>query len=362
MKSRISVLFFGLIFFFYACTLPNSPQQTPQNPNSPNKQPPLVWAPQNATHTPTPFMPMAPTPGGPNNPNPNAPSSVGPNSTPLANTWGSYPGPSVPPGTAIPTPMGIFSQPAGQTNILLMGSDQRPFDGGFRTDVLLLVTINTELNSVNLTSFPRDLYVYLPGWTMERINTAQARGGFELTAQMFEYNFGVRPDHWALINFNGFLSIIDALGGISVQVKKTLTDHRDGYGDYTVYAGDVYMDGDLALWYVRARYTTSDFDRTRRQQEVLQAIFYRLISLNAIANATELYRQYNQTVLTNMTLDDILPFIPIATLLADGEGINKFVIGSENVINWTNPYNGANVSLPKGEDIRNIMHQALNIP
>ncbi|NIR66240.1 MAG: LytR family transcriptional regulator, partial [candidate division Zixibacteria bacterium] len=72
---------------------------------------------------------------------------------------------------------------------------------------------------------------------------------------------------------------IDSLGGIDVEAQYTLTDHRDGYGTFTVYAGTTHMDGDTALWYVRSRKTSSDFDRARRQQEVLKAIFLRLLSL-----------------------------------------------------------------------------------
>lgn len=257
--------------------------------------------------------------------------------------------------------MGIFNQPEGQTNILLMGSDQRPNDGGFRTDALLLVTLNNDLGMVNITSFPRDLYVYIPGWGMDRINTAQVRGGFQLTAQTFEYNFGVRPDHWALVNFSGFTTIIDALGGINVQVGKQLTDKRGDYGYYTVYPGSVHMDGETALWYVRARKTTSDFDRTRREQEVILAIFRRLISLNALQNAGTLYEQYKQTVSTDMRLLDVIPLLPLAAEVAANNQINRYAVGPDDVTGWqTNA--GAQVLLPNQAAIREIMEQALNVP
>ncbi|MFQ5615056.1 MAG: LCP family protein, partial [Anaerolineales bacterium] len=75
-----------------------------------------------------------------------------------------------------------------------MGSDQRPGEGGFRTDTILLLTLNPGQGIVNITSFPRDLYVYIPGWTMQRINTAPQHGGFELMAATFGYNLGVHPD------------------------------------------------------------------------------------------------------------------------------------------------------------------------
>jgi LCP family protein required for cell wall assembly len=242
-----------------------------------------------------------------------------------------------------------------------MGSDQRHNDGGFRTDALLLVTINFDLNTVNLTSFPRDLYVYLPGRTMDRINTAQFKGGFNLTAETFEYNFGVRPDHYALIKFDGFMNLINTLGGINVQVAHQLTDQRDGYGNYTVYPGLVPMDGETTLWYVRARYTTSDFDRIKRHQEVLQAIFYRLLSFDLIEKIPELFEQFQYTIQTDMNLEDLLELIPLATIFAEGDRINHYVISRQHVTSWLT-YSGAQVLLPNREAIQAIMKNALNIP
>jgi LCP family protein required for cell wall assembly len=243
-----------------------------------------------------------------------------------------------------------------------MGSDQRPYEGGYRTDVLLLLTLNPDKGTATLTSFPRDLYVYIPGWTMERINTAQARGGFQLTAQMFEYNFGVRPDYWVMINFNGFVSVINSLGGIDIHASQTLTDTRDGYDYYTVPAGTFHMDGDTALWYVRSRGTSSDFDRTRRAQEVIQAIFFRVISLDGVARAPELYGQYQSAMITDMTIEDILPLLPLATQLATGNNIIRYAIGSSHVTPWINPYNGAQVLLPNRAAVLDIMKQALGVP
>lgn len=319
----------------------------------------IIYNPANPTITPTPFQPIPPTPAF-------IPTQYArPGLSPTLNTsqtWGSYPGPSVNPPLAIPSPVGIIDQPENQINILIMGSDQRPYEGGYRTDVLLLLTLNPDNGTATLTSFPRDLFVYIPGWTMERINTAQARGGFELTAQTFEYNFGVRPDYWVLINFTGFILLINSLGGIDVLASQTLTDTRDGYGYYTVPAGSIHMDGDTALWYARSRGSSSDFDRTRRAQEIIQAIFFRVISLDGVARAPELYQQYDSTMTTNLTLENILPLLPLATQLAASSNIIRYAIGSSHVTPWVNPYNGAQVLLPNREAILDIMKQALGAP
>jgi LCP family protein required for cell wall assembly len=276
-------------------------------------------------------------------------------------SFGGFPEPSADSDIAIPEPMTPFPKPEGQINILLMGSDQRPNDGGFRTDVLLLVSLNRDSGTATLTSFPRDLYVYQPGWRMDRINSAQARGGFALTEMTFAYNFGVEIDHWVLVNFGGFQSIVDALGGVTVNVGQALTDHREGYKDFSVPAGSMPMDGETALWYVRSRGTSSDFDRLRRQQEVLQAIFYRLLSLNAISSAPQLYEQYKQTVSTDLGIGDILPLLPLASQLGDSSQINRYVIGP-NDIDFYRTSGGSSVLIPKRAALTSILGQALGAP
>jgi LCP family protein required for cell wall assembly len=203
--------------------------------------------------------------------------------------------------------------------------------------------------------------VYIPGYTVQRINTAFAFGDFESLALTFEYNFGVHPNHYVMINFWSFVDIVDSLGGITVDVGLTLTDHRDGYGNYTVPAGSVHMDGQTVLWYVRARYTTSDFDRGRRQQEVLEAIGNRLLSLNALTRVPELYDIYRNNVTTDLSVDDVVSLLPLATKLSDTSRIHRYAIGPQQVYNWTN-YSGAMVLVPVREAVLAVMQQALNNP
>jgi LCP family protein required for cell wall assembly len=321
-------------------------------------------APADATATPTPFQPLPPTPAyfpiGVLTPAANPTS--GPDATnPVPKSWSDYPGPIVWPDIDIPTPVGLLPQPEGQTNILLLGSDQRPDTGGFRTDTILLVTLNPALGIANVTTVPRDLYVYIPGWTVQRINTAFIWGGFDALALTFEYNLGVRPDHYVLINHWSFSQAIDSLGGIDVNVAITHTDHRDKYGNYTVPAGIVHMDGATALWYVRSRYSTNDFDRGRRQQEVLQAIFVRMLSLDAISRAPELYNIYRESVTTDLTIDDVTPLLPLAAQLSDTSRIHRYAISPQQVVNWVNT-SGAQVLLPIREAVIEVMKQALNSP
>lgn len=319
----------------------------------------LVGAPADATSTPTAFQPLAPTPG-PRLPQTsektNAIRVVSVRITPVANPFPDD-DPALDPNLK---QMGLFQQPENQMNIVLLGSDQRPDDVSFRTDVVMLATVNRDEKTVNLTSFPRDLYVYQPGVTSDKINTTFQNGGFEVLSKMFEYNFGVVPEYYALINFNGFVQLIDIIGGIDVDVAVKLRDHRDKHGTYVVKPGVNHMDGETALWYVRSRKTTSDYDRARRQQEVIQALVKKMLSLdNLVSNTPKIYKQLGKTIETNMGLNQMLGLIPTALQFNNPDAFGRYVVDDSMVTEWIDPY-GSLVLLPHQDDIGELIRQALN--
>ena len=302
-----------------------------------------------ASATPTPFMPVPPTPTY----IPTAFPTPIPTATP-------EPPPTPRPTKDFPSSDEIdYSQE--QVNILLLGSDQRPGEIGFRTDTIILLSINTRTKKVSMTSFPRDLYVYIPGWVYQRINTAMYYGGFATLAETLEYNFDVSVDHYILIGLDAFIQTIDSLGGIDVQVGQTLSDHRTAFGYYTVKAGTVHMDGSTALWYARSRYTTSDFDRTRRQQEVISAIARRMLSLDGLQKADELYDIYHKNVSSDLRWVNLAPLVPLAAEIGNPDTIQQYYIGPGQVIPWTTP-GGAMVLLPQEAAIRAVLQQAVGVP
>ncbi len=315
--------------------------------------------------TPTPFQPIPPTPMDKSQVTPaDTASQVTPGITITSTAtpaWGDYAGPSVWPDIDIPAPLGILPHPDGQVNILLLGSDQRPDDYGFRTDTIQLLTINPQEGSVKLTSFPRDLYIYIPGDTIQRINTAMGWGGFEALATAMEYNFGVRPDYYVLTNFWSFKEVVDSIGGITVYSSRDMCDQRDGYESYCVYAGSTWMDGETALWYVRSRHSTGDIDRGRRQQEVLQAMFDELVSLDGLARAPELYQIYQQNVTTNLDFSVLSSLLPIASHLGNAQAVERYTIGDAQVYDWTTTQ-GAMVLIPIREAVMDVMRQAISQP
>lgn len=317
---------------------------------SANKSPNLAYqyamqtrqAMEESAPTPTPFQPVADNPGNP----------VG------------TPEPGSDPETE-PTPTTrVLKKPEGQVNIILLGSDARPDEGGFRTDIIVWVSLNPKDKYVSAVSFPRDLYVNIPGYGENRINVAFPRGGFDLLADTFEENFGVRPDHYLMVDFNGFKSVINNLGGITVQTQQGLSDtcakwiNSSGY--CSVGPGPVHMNGELALWYARSRYSTNDIDRARRAQEVIEAIFNRLMSFDVILKAPDLYNAYINYVDTNIKLSDVLGLLPLANEIYKNDDIRSYVIGYDHAYDWVT-WQGAQVLVPDYDRIMDLMIEALSL-
>lgn len=252
--------------------------------------------------------------------------------------------------------------PDRQVTIMLLGSDQRDTWPVGRTDTMILVTIDTKENTVNVTSFPRDLYVYIPGWKEQRLNAAFPHGGFECLQETLAYNFGFTPDFYILVNFWAFEYFVDDLGGFYINVPRTVCDDKWGGGEsHCVYPGTKHMNGKEALWYVRSRETTSDFDRNYRQQLVLEALLDRMLALKTLTRIPQLFRNYSRHVTMNLDLGTILSLIPTAAKLSDKSLITQYFIDRSAVQSWVTP-TGAQVLLPNFEAIRIILEAALNSP
>jgi LCP family protein required for cell wall assembly len=223
----------------------------------------------------------------------------------------------------------------------------------------MYVSFNPETETVTMISFPRDLYVFIPGWKVWRINGAWNQGGEEMLAQTFLYNFGLEVDQYILVDFTGFTGIINSVGGIDVSVGNSFVDECRGI-EWSYLAGKTYhMDGDEALCYVRMRAATSDFARKERQAEIIVALFKKIGSLTGFRNVDELYSQYTQSVESDIGLTQVVNFAPIAVkLLKDDWRIQSTTITEEYVTNWRTPDEQA-VLLPKVGAIQKLLEDAL---
>lgn len=170
-------------------------------------------------------------------------------------------------------------------NILLIGEDLRDTAESSRgnTDVMMLVSINNKTKKITLTSFMRDIYLYIPGYYSTRLNAAYATGGAELLKDTIEQNFGVEIDNYIIVNFYTFIDIIDTIGGVDVELTDNMVyAMRDPMREQNMYlgnsrdqdipttAGSYHLNGNQALGYVRIRHGVGDdFGRTARQREII---------------------------------------------------------------------------------------------
>lgn len=244
---------------------------------------------------------------------------------------------------------------------VLLGSDFRP-ESGFRTDTIILVAIDGASGRASMVSFPRDLWVSIPGYGEQRINTVMQMGGFQLLANTLQTNFGVYPTQYMMIDMPGFIEVIDILGGIEFKTEQYTGDicERTLSPDKwcEVYPGTVTMNSDWALWYVRARYNSSDFDRMRRNQEVAKAIFDKAISPMGMIRLPELMRIYDSDVVSNINPDQILPFVSFGMNINSDEDVRRFTIGPNETTSWTTQQ-GASVLLPNVPAIQAVLQEAL---
>ncbi len=264
-------------------------------------------------------------------------------------------------------------------NILLLGEDKRPSEQGpARTDTIILISVEPNSKTVSMLSIPRDLWVPIPGYGEGRINTANfigekngyPGGGSALAKKTVQYNFGVPVHYYVKINFEGFKRIIDLIGGIDIYVEKEINDPTypayDGYGYEPLHipAGWQHMNGDLALKYARTRHGSSDFDRLRRQQQIIMAVRERVMSLDLIPKLLpklpELAQSFSDSVQTDIPMDVILELAAIAREI-EPQNIKRAVIDSSMCLNTVTPA-GAEVLIPLRDKIRPLIEELFATP
>jgi LCP family protein required for cell wall assembly len=210
-------------------------------------------------------------------------------------------------------------------SILFIGvddSDTRNFSAGSRTDALMLATLNEEKKSVKLLSIPRDSYVYIPSKGYEdKINHAYGSGGAKSTIVAVEELLDVPVDYYVNMNFNAFIDVIDALGGIKVDVPYDLSeqDSSDRKNAINLEAGLQELDGEEALALARTRKLDNDIERGKRQQEILKAIISKAVSAKGVTKYSDVMEAVGDNMSTDLSFSEMKTFIDYATA---GTGID----------------------------------------
>lgn len=268
--------------------------------------------------------------------------------------------------------------------VLMLGLDKRPNDRGtaFRTDSMILVSIDPTLRKIGMLSIPRDLYVEIPpntvvgqSYGLQRINTAyflgetaQPGAGPMLAMQTVQYNLGIRVHDYIVYDFEAVMAAIDAIGGVDITVEREIIDREYpaltccAYDPLYIQAGRQTMNGELALKYARSRHGTSDFDRARRQQQVIQAMREKILNLELlpglIAQAPTLWSQFSRHVQSGLSLEQWLQLALYAKDIP-AANITQGVIDSQYTQSaWVN---GAAVLSPNRAAIGTLLVEVFGI-
>jgi polyisoprenyl-teichoic acid--peptidoglycan teichoic acid transferase len=262
-------------------------------------------------------------------------------------------------------------------NVLLLGTDQRDGERAAgipaRTDVMLVVSIDPVRRTAAMISFPRDMWVSIPGLGEQRINEAYPFGqvhrvegaGPGLAERTIEQNFGLRATHYGMVNFRGFEEVVNVLGGIVVDVPRPVKDDEyptENYGTERVFfaPGPQLMDGATALKYARTRHADNDIARNARQRQVLFAIRDRALRLSSLAALPPLIDRGLQAVDTDFTAGELLSLGKLA-LQMDSTAISSLPIQAPLVTDY-HGIGGAALLLPRKDAIRQAIQQTLSAP
>lgn len=256
--------------------------------------------------------------------------------------------------------------------MVLVGLDRRPGETGlaYRTDTMMLVSIDPVSNSIGVLSLPRDTYVVIDGYaSRQRINSAMVLGeiqqagyGPELMRSTVSRNFGIRVHDYMAIDFQTFIDLVDTVGGIEVETSYTINDPQYpsmdyGYDPFYLPAGTHFLQGYDALRFARTRHGDSDIQRAERQQQVIYALRDRVLDLDMIpsliARSPALWSSWQDNVYTGLSFEQI---IQLGLYVKDvpRENITMGVVNYQYLQSWSTPA-GASVLIPNVARLPELM-------
>lgn len=264
-------------------------------------------------------------------------------------------------------PSSLQGEGDGRVNILMIGVD----DAASLSDSIIVASIDPVAKDVAMLSVPRDMLVDIPGFGRAKINAAHAYGeqydyeggGPQLLQETLEETLDIPIHYYGRVDFEGFKQAVDIVGGVEVDVEETLVDNMfpdentGGYAPFRLEAGTHMLDGDTALRFARSRYSTSDFDRSRRQQSILLGLQDRALSKDTLSSPTKvagLLRSLSQNADTNLSIEEIMRLVEIAEEVDPDAVVQSQLDASEdNFLAFSN-YHGQSVLVPTAGDFSQI--------
>jgi LCP family protein required for cell wall assembly len=266
-----------------------------------------------------------------------------------------------------------------RVTVLVLGIDERCDEvGPTRTDTMMVLSIDPVDKTAAMLSIPRDLWVEIPGFGVDKVNQAHflgelyeyPEGGPGLAVDTVEAALGIEINHYITVNFEAFIQAVDKIGGIQVVVPETINDpsypnNCYGYDPFFIQAGNHQMDGQTALKYSRTRATFGgDVDRAGRQQQVVMAVRNRILRLDMIPQlllgAPEFWSILQENVRTDLALDEIVQLALLTQDIPEGN-IRSAVIDYDYVYNQVTP-GGQAVLVPIRENIRELRDELFSPP
>ncbi len=218
---------------------------------------------------------------------------------------------------------------SGKKNIVVMGCDVRKGDAG-RSDTLFVVMLDKSKKKAALLSVPRDTRVKIKGHGWDKINAAFAYGGQKLTRETVQDFLGIKLNNYVLVDFQGFKGLVDAVGGVDINVEKRMYyyDPYDGF-EIDLRPGMQHLDGITAMQYVRYRDEEGDIGRIRRQQKFLMALYKHIASKNIIAKIPGVSKQVMSMVKTDLSLKEMVELGNVMRDMVEKDGLKMSMVPGE---------------------------------
>lgn len=231
--------------------------------------------------------------------------------------------------------------------MLLLGTDGRPGETAYRSDTIVLARIDPGRKQATLISIPRDTRVELDGY-FQKINASHTYGGAQGVVEAVNELCDVRISHYAEVSFDGLVQVVDALGGVEVDVPDRISDHKAG--DYIIEPGLQVLNGEQALTFCRSRkFTDGDYSRMRHQRIFLQALAKTLLEKTNATNVVGLIESLSSTVATDMSVADI------AGLINSMRGMDTDAIYSANIPSTTANIDGVSYVIADEVALKDMM-------
>lgn len=277
-------------------------------------------------------------------------------------------------------PENLKNETDERINILLLGIGGSNHPGGLLADTIMVVSLSPKDKSIAMLSIPRDLYVAIPGYGNAKINSAHSTGeqykdktggGPSLVKRTVADILDLPIHYYLRIDFSGFVKFVDTIGGISIDVPKAINDpyypdeYMEGYEPFSIKAGYQNLNGETALKYARSRETTSDFDRAKRQQLILEAVREKTLSLGVLANPkkmNDILKILGDHLRTDMQIKESEKFFSLLKDINSSKIINKVLDTGPEGLLTNSPDLGGYYLIPKEgngdfSQIQSLAHQ-----